>query len=85
MNNKKEVLNNIETVLTELNYVKVEVEDLTVEENGEIDTSLVIKYIDDVKEVVNTLKDNFEEYNDEVSDIGDDLEGLVKRLSEVIE
>lgn len=83
MANEKEVLNNIETVLTELNYVKVEVEDLTVEENGEIDTSLVIKYIDDVKDAVNTLKDNFEEYNDEVSDIEDDLEGLIKRLSEV--
>lgn len=84
MANKTEVLNNISHAITELNFVQVEVEDLKVDEDGEIDTSLVVKYIEDVKDAINEIKDSFEEYDEEVSDIGDDFEGLVKRLSEVI-
>lgn len=84
MPNKTEVLNNISHAITELNFVQVEVEDLKVDEDGEIDTSLVVKYIEDVKDAINEIKDSFEEYNEEVSDIEDDFEGLVKRLSEVI-
>ena len=85
MANKTSVLNNIGNAINELYFVQVEIEDLRVEEDGEIDTSLVIKYIGDVKEAINKIKDSFEEYDSEVSDIEDDLEGLVKRLSEVIE
>lgn len=84
MVNKTEVLDDIDNALTELNYVKVEVEDLKANEDGEIDKSLIIKYIDDVKDAINTLKNSFEDYDDEVSDIGDDLESLMRRLSEVV-
>lgn len=83
MANKTSVLKDIGNAIDELYFVQVEVEDLRVEEDGEIDTSLVIKYIGDVKEAINKIKDSFEEYDSEVSDIEDDLEGLVKRLSEV--
>lgn len=84
MVNKSRVLDDIKNVSDELCFVQVEVEDLKADEDGEIDTSLVIKYIDDVKVAINNLKDSFEEYDDEVSDIEDDFEGLVKRLNEVI-
>lgn len=63
------------------------------------DALLSIKYIEDdindedleqIKSDLESLKDNiddiqngFEHYLDEVADIEDDLEGLVKRLSEV--
>lgn len=82
--NKTKVLDSIRNALNELDYVKSEVENLEVNEDGEIDTSLIIEYISDVKDAINEIQDNFEEYDDEVSDIEDDLEGLVKRLSEVI-
>lgn len=84
MVNKSRVLDDIKNVSDELCFVQVEVEDLKADEDGEIDTALVIKYIDDVKVAINNLKDSFEEYDDEVSDIEDDFEGLVKRLNEVI-
>lgn len=84
MVNKSRVLDDIKNVSDELCFVQLEVEDLKADEDGEIDTSLVIKYIDDVKVAINNLKDSFEEYDDEVSDIEDDFEGLVKRLNEVI-
>lgn len=84
MVNKSRVLDDIKNVSDELCFVQVEVEDLKADEDGEIDTSLVIKYIEDVKVAINNLKDSFEGYDDEVSDIEDDLEGLVKRLNEVI-
>lgn len=84
MANKTEVINDIRNAINELYFVQVEVEDLKVDEDGEIDTSLVIKYIGDVKDAINKIKDSFEEYDSEVLDIEDDLEGLVKRLSEVI-
>lgn len=35
-----------------------------------------------LKDDVNDIKYEFEEYSDEVADIENDLEGLVKRLSE---
>lgn len=84
MVNKSRVLDDIKNVSDELCFVQLEVEDLKADEDGEIDTSLVIKYIDDVKVAINNLKDSIEEYDDEVSDIEDDFEGLVKRLNEVI-
>ena len=82
--NKTKVLDNIKNALNELDYVEIEVEDLKANEDGEIDKTLIIKYINDVKDAINEIQDSFEEYDDEVSDIEDDLEGLVKRLSEVI-
>jgi len=85
MTNKTRILDDIDTAINELDYVRIEVEDLKVDEYGEIDTSLIIKYIDDVKDAINQIRDNFEEYDEEVSDIEDDLEGLVARLSKVIE
>ena len=82
--NKTKVLDNIKNALNELDYVEIEVEDLKANEDGEIDKTLIIKYINDVKDAINEIQDSFEEYDDEVSDIEDDLEGLVNRLSEVI-
>ena len=84
MANKREVIDKIDESLDELDYVKSEVEDLKANEDGSIDKSYVIKYIEDVKSAINRIRDTFEEYDEEVSDIEDDLEGLVKRLSEVI-
>lgn len=84
MANRTEVLNYIDKAIGEVHYVKLEVEDLRANEDGVIDTSLIIKYIEDVEDAINKIRDSFEEYDGEVSDIGDDLEGLVKRLSEVI-
>lgn len=85
MVNKTRILDDIDNALNELDYVRIEAEDLKVDEYGKIDTSLIIKYIDDVKDAINQIIDNFEEYDEEVSDIEDDLEGLVARLSKVIE
>lgn len=82
--NKSRVLDGISDIEDELYFVQVEIEDLRADEDGEIDTSLVIRYIEDVKDAINKLKDTFDEFDDEVSDIEDDLEGLIKRLSEVI-
>ena len=82
--NKSEVLKSIEKASSELYFVEVEVEDLRADEDGKVDALLVIKYIEDVKDALNKIKDSFEEYDNEVSDIEDDLEGLVKRLSEVV-
>lgn len=84
MSMKSEVLNSIEEAITELNYVQIEVDDLEVGEDGKIDTSLVTKYIEDVKDAINKIRDCFEDYDDEVSDIEDDLEGIIYRLNEVI-
>lgn len=84
MANKREVIDKIDESLDELDYVKSEVEDLKANEDGSIDKSYVIKYIEDVKSAINRIRDTFEEYDEEVSEIEDDLEGLVKRLSEVI-
>lgn len=84
MANKREVIDRIDESLDELDYVKSEVEDLKANEDGSIDKSYVIKYIEDIKSAINRIRDTFEEYDEEVSDIEDDLEGLVKRLSEVI-
>lgn len=72
----------INTALNELEYVKTEVEEVA-ENNENLDLSIVIKYIDDVKSAIDNIEDEFETYNNEVADIEDDLEGLVKRLSEV--
>ena len=84
MANKREVIDRIDESLDELDYVRSEVEELKVEEDGSIDKSYLIKYIEDIKSAINRIRDTFEEYDEEVSDIEDDLEGLVKRLSEVI-
>ena len=84
MSRKSEVLNSIEDAINELNYVQIEVDDLEVGEDGKIDTSLVTKYIEDVKDAINKIRMIFEGYDDEVSDIEDDLEGLIYRLNEVI-
>lgn len=84
MVNKTEVMNRIEDAIIELNYVQSEVEDIEGVETGEIDISTVIKFISDAKDSIEIIRDSFEEYDDEVSDIEDDLEGLVKRLSEVV-
>ncbi|AVP61717.1 hypothetical protein C7M79_13865 [Clostridium botulinum] len=84
MSMKSEVLNSIEEAITELNYIQIEVDELVVSENREVDTSLVTKYIEDVKDAINKIRDCFEDYDDEVSDIEDDLEGIIYRLNEVI-
>jgi len=84
MAKSSKVLNSIEGALAELNYVRIEVDELVVSENREIDTSLIIKYIEDVKDAINKIRDCFEDYDDEVSDIEDDLEGIIYRLNEVI-
>lgn len=84
MANRREVIDRIDESLDELDYVKSEVEDLKANEDGSIDKSYVIKYIEDVKSAINRIRDTFEEYDEEVADIEDDLDGLVKRLSEVI-
>lgn len=84
MSMKSEVLNSIEEAITELNYVQIEVDDLVVGEDGNIDTSLITRFIEDVKDAINKIRDSFEEYDGEVSDIEDDLEGLIYRLNEVI-
>ena len=44
----------------------------------------MIKFISDAKDSIEKIRDSFEEYHEEVSDVEDDLEGLVKRLSEVL-
>lgn len=72
----------INTARNELEYVKTEVEEIA-ENNENLDLSIVIKYIEDVKSAIDNIEDEFETYNDEVTDIEDDLEGLVKRLSDV--
>lgn len=72
----------INTALNELEYVKTEIEEVA-ENNENLDLSIVIKYIDDAKSAIDNIEDEFETYNNEVADIEDDLEGLVKRLSEV--
>ena len=72
----------INTARNELEYVKTEVEEVA-ENNKNLDLSIVIKYINDVESAIGNIEDEFETYNDEVTDIEDDLEGLVKRLSEV--
>lgn len=84
MANKTEVMNRIEDAIIELNYIQSEVEDIEGVETGEIDISIVIKFISDAKDSIEKIRDSFEEYHEEVSDVEDDLEGLVKRLSEVI-
>lgn len=83
MANKTEVMNRIEDAIIELNYIQSEVEDIEGVETGEIDISIVIKFISDAKDSIEKIRDSFEEYHEEVSDVEDDLEGLVKRLSEV--
>lgn len=83
MANKTEVMNRIEDAIIELNYIQSEVEDIEGVETGEIDISIVIKFISDAKDSIEKIRDSFEEYHEEVSDVKDDLEGLVKRLSEV--
>ena len=82
--NKTKVLDSIKNALNELEFVEMEVNNLKINEDGEIDTSNINRYLDDVKDAINDIQDNFEEYDGEVSDIEDDFEGLVKRLSEVI-
>lgn len=84
MANKTNVLDSIENSINELDFLKIEVEDLRVDEDGRIDTTIILKYIEDVRDSINLIQNNFEEYHEEVSDVEDDLEGLVKRLSEVI-
>ena len=84
MANKTEVMNRIEDAIIELNYIQSEVEDIEGVETGEIDISIVIKFISDAKDSIEKIRDSFEEYHEEVSDVEDDLEGLVKRLSEVL-
>lgn len=83
MVNKTSVIDAIKTAHNELEAVNFEVETLKVDDNGEINTEVLIKYIEDVKEAIDSIQDEFEEYDSEVDDIEDDLEGLVKRLSEV--
>lgn len=84
MANKTDVLDSVENSINELDFLKIEVEDLRVDEDGRIDTTIILKYIEDVRDSINLIQNNFEEYHEEVSDIEDDIEGLVKRLSEVI-
>lgn len=84
MANKNDVLDSIENSINELDFLKIEVEDLRVDEDGRIDTTIILKYIEDVRDSIKLIQNNFEEYYEEVSDVEDDLEGLVKRLSEVI-
>lgn len=84
MVNKTDVLDSVENSINELDFLKIEVEDLRVDEDGRIDTTIILKYIEDVRDSINLIQNNFEEYHEEVSDIEDDIEGLVKRLSEVI-
>lgn len=84
MAKSSKVLNSIEEALAELNYVRIEVDELVVSENREVDTSLIIKYIEDVETAIYKIKDEFEEYEGEVREVEDDLEGIIYRLNEVI-
>lgn len=84
MANKTEVVDKIDYAISELEYIKVAVESIEEVKTGEIDVSIVMEYISDVKDSIVEIRDSFEEYDDEVSDIEDDLEGLIKRLSEVV-
>lgn len=84
MAKSSKVLNSIEGALAELNYVRIEVDELVVSENREVDTSLIIKYIEDVETAIYKIKDEFEEYEGEVREVEDDLEGIIYRLNEVI-
>ena len=82
--NKTKVLDSIKNALNELECVEIEANNLKVNEDGEVDTSTINRYLEDVKDAIYEIQNEFEAYDDEVSDIEDDLEGLVKRLSEVI-
>jgi len=84
MAKSSKVLNSIEGALAELNYVRIEVDELVVSENREVDTSLIIKYIEDVETAIYKIKDEFEEYEGEVREVEEDLEGIIYRLNEVI-
>ncbi|WP_294365033.1 hypothetical protein [uncultured Clostridium sp.] len=84
MTNKTEVKEKIDNAISELEYVQLAVKSIKEVESGEIDVSIVMEYISDVKDSIVEIRDSFEEYDDEVSDIEDDLEGLIKRLSEVV-
>ena len=82
--NKTKVLDSIKNALNELECVEIEVNTLKANEDGEVDTSTINRYLEDVKDAIYEIQNEFDEYDEEVSDIEDDLEGLVKRLSEVI-
>lgn len=83
MANKTEVIDRIDDAINELDYIQSEVENLKEVRNGEIYASLIFQYITDTKDSIEKIRDSFEEYHEEVSDVENDLEGLVKRLSEV--
>lgn len=84
MSNNKSVIAAIDNAVNELDYVSSEFEQLKANEDGTIDKSYIEKYIQDVNEAIETIKNEFEEYNSEVDDVVDDLGGLYKRLTEVI-
>lgn len=66
----------LEKISDELVYVQDGIK------NGESKEDL-LKWVNDVQEAIKNATDEFEKYSDEVEDIEDDFEGLVKRLSEV--
>ena len=67
----------LEKIGNELDYVRDGIND------GESKEGL-LKWVDDVQAAIDNAVNEFEEYSDEVEDIEDDLEGLVKRINEVI-
>lgn len=84
MANKRKVVDAIDNALSELEYLNSKIQELEVDEDNQIDKSTLIKYVEDVKVSIAGVQNEFEDYDSEVNDIEDDLEGLVKRLSEVI-
>ncbi len=68
----------LEKIIDELDYVKNGIND------GEAKDDL-LKWVDDVQSAIDNAINEFEEYSDEVANIEDDSEGLVKRLNEVIQ
>ncbi len=76
MTNTTNVNKALTNIADELNYVKDGIK------NGESREDL-LKWVDDVQAAINSAVEEFNKYSDEVEDIEDDFDGLVKRLSEV--
>lgn len=72
----------IEDIKSELDWVKKEVNSLEVVE-GEINTSDLNSYINDVEQAIRYTLEEFDELESEVKDLEDDMEGYYKRICEV--
>lgn len=83
MANKTEVIDKIDAAICEVEYIKSTIDGLKYVVTGEVDAQRILEYIEDAKDSIEKIRDSFVEYHEEVSEVEDDLEGLVKRLSEV--